>query len=189
MKRLIVFTVMMLAVLSAAAQTINGTWSYTDNAKDKVEEQGARGDIEMTSHVRFRFNGEAFSQKVTAVATIKFKSKDKDGNPEEVDFVIEITCTHSGTLAYDGSTLVLTPAKGQKPKVEVTTNMDDMPGGGIIKTMVVGPVKKSIISELKEVQNYKVLSLTDTELTLQDILTEKQIKKGVKSQTVVLNRQ
>ena len=180
---------MMLAVLTATAQTINGTWTYTDKAKDKMEEQGAKGDMEMTSHVRFNFSGETFSQKVTAVATMKFKSKDKDGNPEEIDFVIEITCSNSGAMAYDGSTLVLTPAKGQKPKVEVTTNMDDMPGGGIIKTMVVGPVKKSIIAELKEVQNYNVLSVTATELTLQDILTEKQIKKGAKAQTVVLKRQ
>ena len=55
-------------------------------------------------------------------------------------------------------------------------------------SMVANPLKKELTNELKKVEKYKVLSLTATELTLQEILTEKEIKKGDKAETLVFTR-
>ena len=169
----------MLSVVTTFAQTsLDGTWSVKQTEKEVDEKQGAESTITMIA--TYVFSGNSYNVNVNCVVDISF---DKG--------VLNVAAvgSHSGAIERNGNELTLVPDKRKKPLVEVTTSADNVPGGGIIKSLVVGPFKREITNGLKEVENYRIVSITRNELVLEDVLTDKEIKEGTKAETITLTRQ
>ena len=168
----------MLSVVTAFAQTsLDGTWSVTQTEKEVDEKQGAESTITMVAS--YVFSGNNYNVKVNCVVDISF---------EKGVLNVAAVGSHSGAIERSGNNLTLVPDKRKKPQVDVTTSADNVPGGGIIKSLVVGPFKKEITNGLKEVENYRIVSITRNELVLEDILSEKELREGAKAETITLTR-
>ena len=169
----------MLSVLTAYAQTsIDGTWSYTQKELEKDDKQGAEAEITMV--LTYVFSGNSYNVKIHCVMDLGF---------EQGVLSVNADGTHSGTLVRNGDVLTLTPDKRKKPQVDVTTSADNVPGGGLIKTLVVGPFKREITNGLKEEEKLRIISITQNQLVMEDILTEKEIRGGEKAERVTFTRQ
>ena len=57
-----------------------------------------------------------------------------------------------------------------------------------MKPMLVNPLKKELSAELKKAQKYKVVSINETTLVLEDILSDKELKAGTKAERTTLTR-
>lgn len=189
MKKIILLITALLLGFAAFAQAgLDGTWYCEQKENEKADSEEATGDISMVLAVTYRFSGSSFSMDMQGRIDMDLNGKDKNGKDMNAVFLIQIDGSNSGTMARIGDTITLTPASGQKPKVNVTTDVKGVPGGGLLKTMMVGPLKKEITSSLKETESYKIISLTEKELVLEDILTQKEINKGEKVERVTFTR-
>ena len=131
---------------------------------------------------------ERFTTAFKVVVNMDFTAQDEKGEKADAVFNIEVVASVAGTLSRDGSTLILTPDAKKKPSIEVNTKIEGVPGGNLIKGMIVNPIKKELSAELKKEQKYKVVSLSETTLVLEDILSEKELKSGKKAETMTLKR-
>lgn len=192
MKRLILIAAGLLIGLAVSAQTsLNGTWIHED-AKDVTEtpEGGEGGKMRMQydAVVTFRFNGAGYSMRMTLSMDMDLSGNDKKGKPVNAVFSVKATGDVDGTMVRKGDRLTLTPDKGTKPRIEVEVDAKDVPGGGLMKSMLTGPMKKELASDLKKVQEYRIVSLTASELTLEEVLSDKDLKKGEEPETMVFRR-
>ena len=94
----------------------------------------------------------------------------------------------SGALSRSGDVITLTPDSKKKPSVDIDARVDGVPGGGMIKNMIVSPLKKELVSELKKTESYTIVSVTESSLTLRDIPTKKEQAKGELPETVTFTR-
>lgn len=170
----------MLSAMTTFAQTsLDGTWSFTQSEKEKDDDFEA--EITITMDATYVFSGNTFNVDVHCVFDMHFD----DGGI----FTINVVGSHLGTYTKDNDVLTLVPDKRKKPQVDVSTSVDNVVGGGFLKALLVGPFKKEISNEMKEVAKYRVLSISKNELVLEDILTEKEIKAGEKAEIVTFTRQ
>lgn len=165
MKRLILTVVAVLAGVLAFAQSLEGTWVGKENLKDNSD--GA--DVTAKATETFIIKGEAYTSKLQVVMDL---SAEKEG--KKVTMIITLTGSNTGTWTRKGDVLTFTPDKKSKPKVDV--KVEGIPS--VLASMFAGPIKKELTKALKETDDYKIISLTDKELVLENILTEKEKKAG-----------
>lgn len=189
MKRLVIVLAILLATVCASAQnSLDGTWIYIKQDNQPIREEQASGSADMKVSAKYEFAAERFTTAFKVVVNMDFTAQDENGEKADAVFNIEVVASVAGTLSRDGSTLTLTPEAKKKPSIEVNTKIEGVPGGNLIKGMIVNPIKKELSAELKKEQKYKVVSLSETTLVLEDILSEKELKSGQKAQTMTLNR-
>lgn len=167
MKRLILTFATLLAGVLAFAQSLEGTWTGEENMNDNSD--GA--EVSASATVSYIIKGETFSTKMTAIMDM---SAETEG--EEVTMRITITGSNAGTWNRRGDILTFIPDKRSKPKIDV--KVEGIPS--VLASMLIAPAKRELSKGLKETERYKIISLTDKELVLEDILTEKEIKAGEK---------
>ncbi len=190
MKRTILVLAIMLAgaFQSLAQNSLDGTWTYTKTDNRDFNEKGTVGKSDLKMSAKYVFDGESFSTWVKAVFNMDFTARSEQGESTDAVFYIEVIASTTGTLSYDGSVLTLTPDSKKKPQLEVNTKIEGIPGGNMVKSMVVNPLKKQLSAELKKAQNYKVVSTSETTLVLEDILSDKDLKAGKQPERVTLTR-
>lgn len=189
MKRLVIVLAILLATVCASAQnSLDGSWNYIKQDKQPINQEQASGSADMKVSAKYQFAAERFTTAFKVVVNMDFTAQTELGEKADAVFYIEVIASVAGSLSRDGSTLTLTPDAKKKPSIEVNTKIEGVPGGNLIKGMIVNPIKKELGAELKKEQKYKVVSLSETTLVLEDILSEKELKSGQKAQTMTLNR-
>ena len=190
MKRTILLLASLLAcAFQALAQnTLDGTWTYTKTDKQDINEQEASGSAKMKLSAIYVFSGGTFSTSMKAEVNMDFASLGSQGEATDAVFYVEVTASVKGSMAMDGSLLTLTPDAKKKPDIEVFTDIKGVPGGNLMKPMLVNPLKKELSAELKKAQKYKVVSINETTLVLEDILSDKELKAGKKAERTTLTR-
>ena len=173
MKRLILTLAAVLAGVLAFAQSLEGTWVGKETLKD--DSQGA--DMSAKGTVSYTFRGESYTVKLQVVMDL---SAEKEG--KKVTMIVTLTGSNNGSWTRKGDVLTFTPDKKSKPKVDV--KVEGIPS--VLASMLTGPIKKEMTKALKETDSYKIISLTDKELVLEDILTEKEKKSGEKVERTTL---
>lgn len=180
----------LLAGLALFAQnSLDGTWLYRDTESENLRESEFQGDIVTEMTMRLRIAADAYTMSLGANMSMDYKGKDKNGKVVDAVFKVMVNGSNTGTLTRSADLLTLTPPKGSKPQVEVDADAQGIPGGSLMKSMISGPMKKEVGARLKETLRFRILSATETELTLEEILTDKEIKKGEKPERMVLVRQ
>ena len=175
-----------MSLAALAKPDIDGKWSYTQTDNQKIGEKH-EGDAQIKVTVNYTFDGSYFECSMKAILTMSFDQKGDDGKAEKAEFVVIITASTTGSSAFDGDLLTLTPDK-KKPRVDVDATINGSPAGSMISGMVAAPVKKTLVAELKQIQKYKIVSVTDSKLTLQSVPTEKEKVKGVKEEIITLSK-
>jgi hypothetical protein len=173
MKRLILTLTAVLVSVLAFAQSLEGTWT----GKENLEDNSNGADVSATATVSYTIKGESYSTKMLVVMDM---SAESEGG--EVTMKITITGSNAGTWARQGNILTFTPDRKSKPKIDV--EVEGIPS--VLASMLVGPAKRELAKDLKEPERYRIISLSDKELVLEDILTDKEIKAGEKAERVTL---
>lgn len=177
MKKLILALLCLLSATTTFAQNgLNGTWFNKETDTQKKDDK----EISFTSSTTFNFNGKAYTQSSTIEVDMSFSEKDDDGTPVNGHIHIKTKASTEGQMEQNGKMLILTP--GKKPKVEVESEIEGVPGGALVKTMLTNELKKELKSMLKKTQTYKLISLNDTKMILVKNLSEKEIKDGAKAE-------
>ncbi len=175
MKRLILTMAAILASVLAFAQSLEGTWT----GKMAMDDDSQGADVAATATGTYTFSGNTFTEKMLVVVDM---SAEKDG--ETVTMVITISGKNNGTWTRKGDVLTLTPDKKSKPVVDM--KVEGIPS--FLAGMLSAPIKKELNKSLKEVDQMKIISLTDKELVIEDILTEKEKKAGAKVERITLTK-
>ena len=189
MKGLTLILSFLLATGAAMAQnSIDGTWVVTGHETDNnIGDESVDGKGDMKMEGRYVFGGSTYSVDMKAIITMDFSSKEA-ASDEKLELYIEVAAGSGGTMTLEGDVLTLVPTPGRKPKVEVNYRADGVPGGGLIKSMVVGPLKRELTAELKKTDRMRVVTVTADTLVLEDILSEKELKRGETPERVTLTR-
>ena len=175
MKRLALTIAAILAGVLAFAQSLEGTWT----GKMAMDDNSQGADVAAKGTGTYTFAGDTFTEKMLVVIDM---STEKDG--KSVTMKVTITGSNSGTWTRKGDVLTLTPDKKSKPVVDV--KVEGIPS--FLAGMLSGPIKKELNKSLKEVDQMKIISLTDKELVIEDILTEKEKKSGAKVERITLTK-
>ena len=181
----LIITALFIGFMAFAQAGLDGTWYFEEKQNDAG---GGNEDISMVMSVTYTFSGNTYKLGMQAQADMDLSGTDKNGKEVNAVFMIRIDGSHSGTLSRQGEIINLTPSSKEKPKVEVTSDVKGIPGGGLLKNMLVAPLKKEINSVLKETESYKVISVTADELVLEEVLTDKEISKGQSPEQVTFKR-
>lgn len=189
MKRIITMTLAVLLAVTAFAQNLDGTWSYTGNKNEKMNgENNIKGELKAVHTTILKISGAAF--ECTRKADVRMDMILDESNPEDatVGIIIKLSGNNAGAVDLTDGVITLTPNKG-KPQVDVKTDVEGMPSGGeMLSGMLAGPLKNEMVKELKKTEQYKVVSVTDTELKVEEILTKKEIADGKTPETVVFKK-
>ena len=186
MKRLFFLLAAMLACFAAYAQSnIDGKWFLDQTEKETMSEGDVDGQSDIKASMLYDFKGERYDATMKAIVTMDVSSKEKDA---KATIYVEVTASMSGALLRDGDVITLVPDSKKKPTVDVDAKVDGVPGGGMIKNMIVSPLKKELTSELKKKESYTIVSVTESSLTLRDIPTKKEQAKGELPDTVTFKR-
>ena len=171
MKRILLTLAGLFVAALTFAQSLDGTWTATMSMEEKKDTADVSMTMSVTGYDTMVISGSSCTMKEKAVLTI---GAVKGG--EKVTMGATITGKVTGTIAREGDILVFTPVK--KPKPEVTVETDNLPG--ILKALVVSPLKNEMAKDLKEPDRSRIVSISAQEMVLEEILTEKQIRKGQK---------
>lgn len=154
MKRLLFVMLTGVLVLPLAAQgRLEGVWAIQvedDEATDELS-------VKMTGRDTIIFEtGGTYSQRTTVTVTLVMPGGDAE-NP--VSFVIAARAPGQWNRA--GALLSLAPDK-KKAEAEVSgTGLS-----GILRMMLVNPIRKEMLKELKRGGSYRIVLLSDSELKL-----------------------
>lgn len=181
MKRIITALAILLVSIGGFAQDssdLAGTW--TANISEKEAESNDDADVEMGLEAtdNLTFTGNNYSEKTVFVMTIAGTSKKTS---ENVNMKLTVTGAIKGSWTLDGNVLTLTPDKKSKPVIDVQTS--ELPG--MLKTLLVGPIKKELKSAIMEVSRYEVLSASATELVVKEIPDPKDKKASTEEPETV----
>lgn len=187
MRRLLATMAALLACVAVFAQVkLDGTWHCrTGTDGEKIEQGGVEIQLKTALDVTWTFSGNNYTMSVATSVTM---SQAPSANKDAMVINIEATGSGAGKLAAGGGRLTLTPDKKRKPKVEASVDVDNLPGASLARPMIVSATKKELAASLKEVQEYKIISIRQNELTLETIPDESDIKNGVKAERMVLVR-
>ena len=175
MKKLLLILAAVLACTLAFAQSLEGTWTGIE----KMDDASSDADYDATAITSYTLKGESYTANLRMDVDI---SAEKEG--KSLTMKITVTGSNSGTWTCVGDNLSFTPGKGSKPKIDV--KVKGIPSA--FASMFVAPIKKELSKALKDPEQYKIISLTDKELVLEDILTAKEIKAGEKAERVTLTK-
>lgn len=186
MKRIFLLMAGILAAgVMAFAQSIDGTWVLTRNLDDDPE---MAGQAEAVVSVTMTLGGGRFTEalhmetKLTEAAL-----KQMTGGQEGAVFEITADASFGGASSREGDILTLTPDK-KKPQVDIKTNIKGIPMGDTIANAMKPSVQKNMEDEMDDTIRYQIISVTATELTLSDVLSDKEKKRGEKAETFVFKR-
>ena len=179
MKRFLLTLAGLLVAALTFAQSLDGVWTATETMDEKKDTAGVSMTIAITGYVTMVIQGTSGSATQKAVLTI---TATKDG--EKAKMGATITGKVPGTYTREGDVLVFTPAKKSKPEVNVQT--DDLPG--VLKLLLVTPLKSEMTKALKETDRSRIISVTANEMVLEEILTEKEIRKGQKPERITFQK-
>lgn len=186
MKRVIFLLAAMLACFAAHSQSdIDGTWFLDKSDKQAVSEGTVDGHTDIKASMQYVFDRDRYVATMKAIVTMDLSSKE-DGT--KANIFVELTASMNGNLSRSGDVITLTPEPKKKPTVDIDAKVDGVPGGGMIKNMIVSPLKKELVSELKRTESYTIVSVTESSLTLRDIPTKKELSKGEKPEIVTFTR-
>ena len=180
MKRFLLTITGLLVAAFAIAQNLDGTWMASMSMDEKKDSADVSMKFSVKAYDTITISGQSCTTTEKAVITI-----DAASNRENMTMRATITAKVSGTIVRDGDVLTFTPAKKAKP--EVTVDVENVPG--ILKSLLVNPIKNEMVKELKEPDQSRIISLTADEMVLEEILTEKQVKKGEKAEQLTYHRQ
>ena len=189
MKRLVLF--FMAAILSLASQAqpnIEGKWKLTETEKQKIGEKDEGGIADIKTTLTYTFAGGRFECTIEAVTDMSFAVKDDQAANSDIVVLLDITASSGGSYTLESDLLTLVPDKKKKPKVDVDANITGIAGGSMIKNMLAAPLKKALVAKLKEVQQYKVLSVTDKSLTLLKVVSGKDNTEKAKVEPITLTK-
>ena len=179
MKRFLLTLSGLLVAALTFAQSLDGIWTAMETEEEKRDTAGVSMTISMTGYDTMEISGSSCLSRKKAVVTI---TATKDG--EKVKMGATITGKASGTVTREGDVLVYTPAKKPKPEVNVESN--NLPG--VMKLLLVTPLKAEFTKALKEPDRSRIVSVTANELVLEEILTEKEIRKGQKPERITYKK-
>ncbi len=188
---ILILSIALCSFAATAQNSIDGTWLLSGHeTDDNIGDGQVDGSGEMKMEGCYVFNGDSYSTDMKAIITMDFSPKDDEAaaSKQKLELYIEVSAANSGSLTLEGDVLTLTPAPGQKPKIEVNTRAEGIPAGGLIKSMVVGPLKRELAAEMKKTDRMRVVSVTAETLVLEDILSDKELKKGNTPERMTLNR-
>ena len=162
-----------------------GTWTGNWNETDIRRYQGvdAFSDIDATISMNYKENG--YGQTIKLTMTMKLTREDG-----EVEGYLKVTVnsSHYGDWNVENDVLSIAPEKKKRPKLEVETESQDFPGGGLVRSIVVGIVKKNVLRHITLPSSYKILSMTDNQMILKDLVTQRKPNKGKRPESVTYNR-
>ena len=176
MKRFLLTLAGLLMAALTFAQSLDGVWTATETLDEKKDTAGVSMTMSVTGYDTMEISGSSCTSKEKAVVTIIAA---KDG--EKVKMGATVSGQVSGTIAREGDVLVFTPAKKPKPEVTVQTT-DNLPG--LLKVLLVTPLKAEMAKDLKEPDRIRIISVTASEMVVEEILTEKEIRKGKKPERI-----
>ncbi|MBO4416656.1 MAG: hypothetical protein J5801_00885 [Bacteroidales bacterium] len=186
MKRFIFLLAVMLVCFASYAQSnIDGTWFLDKSEKQTVSEGTVDGQTDMKASVQYVFDRDRYTATLKAIVTMDVSSREDD---TKANIYVEVTASMSGALSRSGDVITLTPEPKKKPSVDIDAKVDGVPGGSMIKNMIVSPLKKELTSELKKKESYTIVSVTESSLTLRDIPSKKEQAKGELPETVTFTR-
>lgn len=186
MKRLIFLLAAMLACFAACAQSdIDGTWFLDKSENQDVSEGTVNGQTDVKATVQYVFDKDRYIATMKAVVTMDISSKEDD---TKANINVEVTASMTGALSRSGDVITLVPDSKKKPSVDIDAKVDGVPGGGMIKNMIVSPLKKELVSELRKKESYTIVSVTGSSLTLRHIPGKKEQAKGVSPEAVTFRR-
>lgn len=186
MNRFIFLLAAMLACFASYAQsTIDGTWFLDKSEKQTVSEGTVDGQTDMKASVQYVFDRDRYIATMKAIVNMDVSSREDD---TKANIYVEVTASMTGNLSRSGDVITLVPDSKKKPSVDIDAKVDGVPGGGMIKNMIVSPLKKELTSELKKKEAYTIVSVTESSLTLRDIPSKKEQAKGELPETVTFSR-
>lgn len=180
MKRILLTLAGLLMAALTFAQSLDGTWTATMSMDEKKDTADVSMTMSVTGYDTMVISGSSCTTIEKAVVTI---SAIKDG--QQVKMGATVTGKASGTIDREGDVLVFTPAK--KPKPEVSVETENLPG--ILKALLINPLKSEMAKDMKEPDRSRIISLSAQEMVLEEILTEKEIRKGKKPERMTYRKQ
>ena len=189
MKRLVLFILAAILSLPSLSQSkIEGKWKLTETDKQTIGDNDSSGIADIKTTLTYTFAGDRFECTIEAVTDMSFAVKDDQAANSDIVVLLDITASCGGSCTLEGDLLTLTPDKKKKPKVDVDATITGIAGGSMIKNMLAAPLKKALVAELKEVQQYKVLSVTDKSLTLLKVVSGKDNSEKAKVEPITLTK-
>ena len=186
MKRLFFLLAAMLACFAVHAQSdIDGTWFLDRSENQTLNEGSMDGNTDIKASVQYVFDRDRYIATMKAIVTMDLSSREDD---TKANIYVELTASMTGALTRSGDVITLVPDSKKKPSVDIDAKVDGVPGGGMIKNMIVSPLKKELTSELKKKESYTIVSVTESSLTLRDIPSKKEQAKGEIPETVTFSR-
>lgn len=179
MKRFLLTLAGLFVAVLSFAQSMDGTWIATISFDEKQDTADVNLTMSLTGYDTLVISGSSCTTSQKAILTLAATKE-----AETVQMGATITGKISGTIAREGDILVFTPSKKAKP--EVTVETENLPG--LIKALLVNPLKKEMTKDLKDPDRSRIISVTAQEMVLEEILTEKEISKGVKPQRITYKK-
>lgn len=187
MKRiLLTLAGILIAGVMAFAQSIEGTWHFSKDLSDDPE---LAGQAIAKFAVTLNLGGTRFTEalhmetKLTEAAL-----QQMTGGKSGAAFEILADASFGGDFSQEGDIITMTPDK-KKPQINIKTNIQNIPMGEMLANAMTPSVQKSMQEEMDDSMKYQVISVTATELTLKNLPSDKQVKRGEKSETIVFTRQ
>ena len=179
MKRISLTLACLFVAALTFAQSLDGVWTATISMDEKKDTADVSMTMSVTGYDTMEISGSSCTSKEKAVVTI---IATKDG--EKVKMGATISGKVSGTIAREGDIRVFTPAK--KPKPEVNVETDNLPS--VLKLLLVTPLKAEMAKDLKDPDRIRIISVTANEMVVEEILTEKEIRKGQKPERITYKK-
>ena len=124
MKRIITLTLAVLLAVTAFAQNLEGTWSYTGNKNEKMNgENNVNGELKAVTTVTLTFSGAAFECTRKADVRMDMVLDQNDPDDSTVGLLVKLNGKNAGSFELADGVLKLIPNKG-KPQVDVKTDVE-----------------------------------------------------------------
>ncbi|MBO7544980.1 MAG: hypothetical protein J6T02_05380 [Bacteroidales bacterium] len=187
MKRIfLILAGILVAGVMAFAQSVEGNWKYFKDLSNDPELAGqAIAKVEILLNLGgARFTEDLHMETKLTEAALQQMTGGKSG----AAFEILADASFGGDFSQEGDIITLTPDK-KKPQINIKTNIQNIPMGEMLANAMTPSVQKSMQEEMDDSMKYQVISVTATELTLKNLPSDKQVKRGEKSETIVFTRQ
>ena len=162
-----------------------GKWSGGWNETDIRKHQDVDAFTDINALVTMDYKDGAYDQAIDLTMTIKLTREDG-----EVDGYMKVTVKskHYGAWNVEDCVLSIVPERKKRPKMDIETESQDFPGGGLVQSIVVGIVKKNVLRNITLPTSYTILSMTDNQMVLKDLVTQRKANKGKRPSSMTYDR-
>ena len=171
MKRILLTASLCLAALlfaiGAKAQEapLTGTWRTHFTGNEEDEEEGHNYKMKLRANETLTLGEGTFLRKMNIKVFINAVGKKGEGVTETT---LNVKGAIHGTWTRSGSRLTLTPSR------DVSVDIESESFKGILKPLVLAIVKREFKSEMRQTDKKVILSLTDKELVVKDVVPRKR---------------